>query len=126
MPDDPTMDEPAGQLAKQAIEEARLLVKLEVALAKNELKEEISELKISGVAFGVAAVSGFLMLSMVCLSVVLAIGAQWWVALIGAAIWLVLALAMALIGWSSLPKQPLERTRQRLSTDLKQLKERVA
>jgi uncharacterized membrane protein YqjE len=126
MPDDPTMDEPASQLAKQAIEEARILVKLEVALAKNELKEEMSELKLSGVAFGGAAVSAILMLSMVCLAIVLALGARWWVALIGAAIWLVVALAMALVGRSSLPKQPLERTRQRLSTDLKQLKERVA
>lgn len=126
MPDDPTMQEPTSQLVKEAIEETRVLVKLEVALAKNELKQEVSELKVSGIAFGIAAVAAMLMLSMACLTVVLALGAAWWVAFIGTGIWLVVAVVMAIVGFGALPKEPLERTRKRLATDLKQLKERVA
>jgi hypothetical protein len=126
MPDDPTIREPAAQLVKEAIEEARVLVKLEVALAKNEIKTELTELKTSAVAFGVAAVAALLAISMACLTVVLAMGGRWWVALVASGIWLVLAIVTAIIGFGATPRQPLERTRARLANDLKQLKERVA
>lgn len=126
MPDDRTTQEPATQMVKEAIDEARVLAKLEVALAKNELKQEVAELKHAAIAFGAAGVSAILMLMMICLAVVLAIGGQWWVAFIGAGIFLLVGIVMGLVGFSVLPKQPLERTRRRLTTDLNQLKERVA
>jgi hypothetical protein len=39
---------------------------------------------------------------------------------------LVLGLATALLGWRALPKRPMGETKDRLESDLKQLRERVA
>ncbi len=43
-----------------------------------------------------------------------------------AGIFLLIAIVMGLVGFGALPKQPLERTRKRLTTDVNLLKERVA
>jgi hypothetical protein len=101
-------------------------VRIEVALARDELGHEIAAAKTSAIAFGSAAavaVSGFTML---VVALVFALKGGWAGALVAGGILLAAALGLGLAGWSALPKKPLERTKGRLQADVKQLKERMA
>jgi uncharacterized membrane protein YqjE len=119
-------DAPTGALLREAIDETRTLMKLEVALAKQEVKEDLNDIKMSGIALGAAGVLGIVGLSMLALGLVLAIAATWACALLVGAAFLLLAVVAAYVGYSKLPRKPLERTKKRLETDLQQLNEHVA
>lgn len=115
-----------AELLRSAVEEARTLVQLEVALAKRDARAELAHAKAAVTALSVAAASGLLALAMLFDMVVLATGAQWGVALALAGALLIVAGASAFVGARALPSKPLDETRQRLEKDLQQLKERVA
>jgi uncharacterized membrane protein YqjE len=122
----PEVTAPTGALVREAIDEARELVRLEVALAKKEVVEELAELKVGAGLLGAAGVLAIVGVSMLGQAVVLAIAPTGPCALVVGVCFFVLAGVAAFIGRSRLPKKPLVRTRQRLETDMKQLKERVA
>lgn len=114
------------ELIGSAFDEAKTLIKIEVELAKREARSEITHLKTAGIAFAVAAVTAIVGLATLLVSLVLATGAQWEVALaIGAGLVVAGGIA-AFTGVGLVPRKPLERTRQRVGTELQELKERVA
>jgi hypothetical protein len=108
------------------MDETRELVRLEVALAREELKEELAFAKVAGVALGGAGAMAIASFTMFMVTIAQAFSWHWLAALIIAAILLCLSGTMALFGWTLLPKKPMNQTRERLESDLRQLRERVA
>jgi nitrogen fixation/metabolism regulation signal transduction histidine kinase len=113
------------ELLKEAIDEARELARLEVALAKNEAFAELRDLKTSAIAFGVAFVAALLGVALLLTALAVALGGTIAALIIGGVL-LVIGGGAALVGLSKLPEEPLAETRRRLKEDVKQLKERVA
>ena len=99
-----------ADLVREAMEGARELVRLEVALAKEEMKAELEHVQRAAVGLGIALASSVLVLCLLSVALV----------------FLVIGGVAALVGYSKLPKAPLERTRHRLETDMIQLKEHIA
>lgn len=118
--------ERATQLIRVALDEARQLVQLEVALAREELCEEIAQAKMAGIALGLAAITGVLAVTMFLVMVALAFAVSWLAACVMGSTLLLLSLTAGIVGWKALPKRPLGATRSRLESDYKELKERLA
>ena len=112
------------QLLKDAVDDANELVRLEVALAKDEVRTELHGVKSSAILLGVAAAMAVLALASLVASMIVALG---WAfgAILGAAL-LVVAAILAGIGVKGLPKRPMGATRDRIETDVNRLKEHVA
>jgi uncharacterized membrane protein YqjE len=126
MGESPQEREATAELFREAIDETRELVRLEVALAKEELRSELARAKLGGIALGAGASAALSGVTMCFVAIAMAFTMEWLAALIIGGILLVLAAALALGGYKTLPKQPLEETKDRIETDLKQLRERVA
>jgi uncharacterized membrane protein YqjE len=123
---DPLEEAPTADLVKETFADAKELVRLEVELAKNEVKEEVKQLEHSAIAFGVSLVAALLFLSMMAVAIVLALGGTP-LAAIGVGIaFAVIAGITGYLGYAKLPKNPLDKTRRRLASDVHQLKEHVA
>jgi hypothetical protein len=115
-----------AELVREALDETRELVRLEVALAREELTAELSQARtaiVSLAAAGALAVSG---LTLVLVAVALAFGKAWLVALVVGLILAGLSGVIGLGGWKALPRRLLGETRERIESDFKQLKERIA
>lgn len=123
---DPLEDEGTAELVRGAIAEARELVKLEVELARDEVRGEVKQLQSSAVGFGVGAVAALLSLAMLGVALVLSLGGTPLAALGVAVGLLVVAGASAGFGYARLPRKPLDRTRRRLRADVLELKEHLA
>jgi fatty acid desaturase len=121
---EPTTTEPTTELLRDAIAETRELVRIEVALAKDEARRELQAVERAAIAFGVAGVAAILALATWIAVVVVAIG--WLGGLILGGIFAVVAAGMALVGMRMVPKAPLQETRERLEKDVHRLKERMA
>jgi uncharacterized membrane protein YqjE len=123
---DPRPETPTADLVKEAIQDARELVQVEIELAKDDLRREARRLRASAIVLGVAAATAFIGLVMVIVAISLAIGRGPLPALIIGLSFLAVAAIAAVFGVSHVPKKPLERTRARLETDVKALKEGIA
>lgn len=119
-------DASTADLVKGVLEEARELVRVEVELAREEVKDELTRFKFAAVAFGIAALVAVIVMSVIAMAIVLALGATALVALAVAGVFFVIAAVASGIGYALLPKAPLEQTRNRLELDMNQLKEHVA
>lgn len=110
-------------LIKEAAQEASELARLELELARREMRSELAAMKRAAVMLAVAAAAGTLGLSLV-LALVAYVSRE---AVVGIAI---LAFAASVVtafaGLRRVPKLPLDRTRQRLEVDAKDLKARIA
>jgi uncharacterized membrane protein YqjE len=115
-----------AELVKEAMDEAKELVRLEVALAKEEVKEELKEVEHAAISFGVAAGASVIVLCLLAVAIVLAFGGTVLAALLVAAAFLVIAGIAGYLGYGMLPKKPMEKTRHRLEHDVNQLKEHIA
>jgi len=115
-----------ADLVKEAMNEAKELVQLEVALAKEEVKEELVQVKHAAIAGGIAAGAGLISLSLLAMALVLALGGTALVALAVAGVFLVIAAGAGYAGYAMLPKAALGKTRSRLQNDMNQLKEHIA
>ncbi len=124
----PAMLEEAStaDLVREAMDEAKELVRLEVALAKEEVKEELKEVEHAAISFGVAAGASVIVLCLLAVAIVLAFGGTVLAALLVAAAFLVVAGIAGYLGYGLLPKKPMEKTRHRLENDVNQLKEHIA
>jgi len=123
-----TRDLPTSELLKEIASTATTLVKKEVELARIELKEDIaSELAmVKGV--GVAAVAAIATVNLLLVAAVFALASvmtPWIAALSVAAVTLVIAVVMGLIGWSKHVDRPLARTRKTLQDDAQFVKEEI-
>ena len=112
-------------LVKEALDEAKELVRVEVQLARDEVKTEVKQAEGAAIGFGVAAACSMLFLSMLAVALVLALGGTALAALIVAGGFLVVCGVSAFVGYSLIPKKPLDGTRKRLESDVHQLKEHV-
>lgn len=115
-----------ADLVREALDEAKELVRIEIEIAKNEVEKEIAQAKKAAVGFGVALAAGVLVLCLLAVALVLALGGTPLAAIGVAGVLLVAGGAAAFTGYSLLPKKPLEQTRYRLKSDVAQLKEHVA
>ena len=115
-----------GDLVREALDEAKELVRLEIELAKNEISEELVEAKKAAVGFVIGGAFMVLSLCLLSVALVLALGGTAVIALVVAGVFMVIAGAGAFFGYSMLPKKPMDQTRRRLTTDFKSLKEHLA
>jgi uncharacterized membrane protein YqjE len=115
-----------ADLVKEAMDEAKELVRLEVELAKEEVKEELRQIQRAGIGFAIALGSTLVALSLMAMALVLVLGGTPLVALGIAAGFLVISAIAGYAGYGMWPKVPLEKTRNRLQNDMNQLKEHIA
>jgi membrane protein len=122
--DEPRMDAvPTTALMKKVLEDAKELVRIESSLAREDLQSDLVHLKTGAIFAGVALVFAWLSLSTLIVALVLALGGSSLVALISTVILLVGAAGAAAVAYQKVPMQPLARTRERLKSDVTQLKE---
>jgi hypothetical protein len=119
-------DRSTVEVVRDAFEDARELVRLEVELAKKDLIGEARAAGQAADAFGVAAGCAVLVVAMLALALVLATGASAGLALVLAALFLLIAIVAGMTGYTLLPRKPLRPTRERLEADLQQMKRRMA
>jgi uncharacterized membrane protein YqjE len=115
-----------ADLVKEAMHEAKELVRLEVELAKEEVKEELQQVRRAAIGFGIAAGTTVITLSLLAVALILALGGTAVVALAVSAGFFVVAGVAGYAAYGMLPKAPLEKTRNRLQNDVNQLKEHIA
>ena len=115
----------AGELGKRAIDDTKELVRLEVALAREDFRAELGRIKSAGILLGIAAALGIVALAMFDVAVIIALGNDVRAALIVAFMVVAEVLVLGFIGYRKLPKAPLQRTRERLTSDIRDLKEHV-
>ena len=120
---DPRPEATAAELVREALEETRQLVKLEVELAKDEVRAELVEAKKAAIMFGVAAIAALIAAAMLFVALALAIFPGPVPALIIAVALLATAGILGYVGFRKAPKKPLEKTRRRLETDAQVIKE---
>lgn len=113
-------------LVREAIDETKELVRIEIEMLKSEVGKQIDQAKRAAVAIAVALAAAVLVLCMLAVALVLAIGATVVTALVVAGAFLVIGGAAAFAGYALLPKKPLQQTRQRIESDSRRLKEHIA
>jgi uncharacterized membrane protein YqjE len=113
-----------GDLLREAVNDAKTLVRIEVELAKSEVRQEIRAAKGAAIALGIATVAALLGLGALLAAAVVALGPIGGLVL-GVAL-LVVAAVLGAIGYKRLPSKPLDHTRKRLEGDVRTLKEHVA
>jgi uncharacterized membrane protein YqjE len=124
---DPTLEKYSTvELAKQAFDEAKELISLEVQLAKVEALTELRRLRNAAIAAGLAFAFILLALSALVTALILALGASAIYGLAVAAGLLVLGGIAAAYAYSAVPKTPLDQTRERLKDDIQRLREHTA
>lgn len=117
---------PTSDLVKEMFDETKQLVKLEIEMAKEEAKIELKKAERAAIAGGIGLVASILLLSMLSVALVFAVGGTALAALAVAGGWLLVSAGAGFYAYSAAPKKPLEGTRQRLESDLNQLKEHIA
>ena len=116
---------PTGELLRQTLDETKELVRLEVALAREDLRSELKQVKTAGILLGIAAAFAIVAIAMLDVAVIIALGNTVTAALIVALLVVVEVAVFGYIGYRKLPKAPLQRTRERLTSDVRELKEHV-
>jgi protein-S-isoprenylcysteine O-methyltransferase Ste14 len=116
---------PTTDLLHQALGEVGEVVRLEVALARRELTTELAAGKAAAIALGTASASALMALTMLLVAIALALPIPWIGAVVIGAVLLALAAGLAAVGWRRLPKRPLEKTKNRVETDIAEAKERL-
>ena len=122
----PLEEASTADLVREALDEAKELVRLEVEIAKDEVKQEVAQAKKAAIGFGVALALALVVLSLLAVAIVLAVGGTAVSALIVASVFLVLGGAAGYLGYTMLPKKPLDKTVTRVKRDVNQLKEHIA
>jgi uncharacterized membrane protein YqjE len=122
----PLEDASTAELVREAMDEAKELVRLEIALAREDVKEELAQLQHAAIGLGIAAGASLIVLCLLAVALVLALGGTALAALGVAGGFLVVGGIAGYIGYGMLPKNPLEKTRHRLENDVNQLKEHIA
>jgi uncharacterized membrane protein YqjE len=117
------------ELLQHITQNAVLLAKKEVELAKSELKADLKKEVAMAKGLGVAGLCAIWTVSMMLVAVAMALGTalpQWAAALIVAAAVLLVGTVAGLVGWGKRVKEPLETTRRTLKEDVQWAKERIA
>ncbi|WP_437957936.1 phage holin family protein [Sorangium sp. So ce119] len=113
-------------LVRDAIQDTQELIKIEIALAKNETKQDINKLRNAAIAFGVAFAAAILMLAMLLVAAALALGGAVPALVIAGAL-LVTAAIAGLVGYRAVPREPpLDATKEHAQAQANLLKEEIA
>jgi len=114
---------PTPELVRQALEEARELVQLEVRLAREEAREDFVRYRRLGYELGAALLVLNAGISALILGLVLAAGADPLLALVIGAVLLLVSGALAFHVYRAIPGFPLRRTLSRWKNEVQELKE---
>jgi hypothetical protein len=114
-----------AELLREVVDETRELVKLEVALARNDLEAELTRARSAAIALVVAVFASNLGLAMVLVAAVVASRAEVSVATGAASVLLVTAAVAGAAGYRKLSSSFLRRTRERIGEDVRKLGERA-
>ena len=106
------------QLIRDVLAEARRLARIEIALAREDLKEQIKRTKAAGIALGSASALALSGLTLLLATVGLAFSKAWLAMLILGGAVVVIAGVIAYAAWRSVPKTPFGQTKGRLQSDL--------
>lgn len=115
-----------ADLVREALDEAKELVRIEIEIARSEVELELARAKRAAIGFGIALAAVVIVLSLLAVALVLFLGGTALAALGVAGALLVVGGLAAFVGYSTLPKRPLERTRHRIGRGVSQLKEHIA
>ena len=121
----PPDDLSTRELGQQAFDETKELVRLEIALAREDLRSELRQAKTAAILLGIAGALAIVALAIFDVAVVIALGNTVTAALSVAFIVVAEVAVLGFIGYRKLPKAPLARTRERLASDVRELKEHV-
>src|SRR5215470_16746569 len=113
------------ELIREAMDEARQLIVLEVALAKDEVKREALATKSAGIALAVGAAALLVGSSLLLVALALAIFPGPIPSLVLGLVLLTFAALLGVMGIRLLPKKPLALTRGRIERDIETVKDRV-
>lgn len=114
------------QLVRRALDESRELARLEIALARKEMKEELAAAKRAGISLGVGGALAICGVTMLLVTIALAFSPTWLPALLVGVIVLAAAGIATLVGYKSMPRDPLGEARRRATDELHMLKEHSA
>jgi hypothetical protein len=115
----PERDLKTTDLLRHALAEVKLLARAEIAHARLELRQELKAATRAGIALGAAATLGLVGLTMLFVTLALALPMAAWAGALAVALGALLLAAVAgLVGYRKLPRQPLSRTRARLLDDV--------
>jgi hypothetical protein len=106
------------------LHETQELTRLEVALAREELRTELAGAKRGRLALGLAAGLAVGAATMLLVSIAATFSRMWVAALVMGAALVTSSGALALLGWTRVPKKPMGETRKRLEVDMTQFRER--
>lgn len=113
-----------SELVQRAAMDAKELVRLEIALAKNELALELEAAKSSAIMGGIAVACALTGIGALVLALGLFLGP--WVALGVASGLLVTAAVLGFFAYGRFPKKPMGLTGKRLANDETLLKEHLS
>jgi len=116
---------PTGALLRQTLDEAKELVRLEVSLARDELREELLQLKTAAILFTIGVAVAIVALALFHVAIVIALGNTATAALAVAFSDVAAVALLGFLGYRKLPKAPLPRTRERLTSDVRELKQHL-
>jgi hypothetical protein len=119
-------NEPTGQLIRETFEQVVSLAKLEVGLAREDITREIARARASSIALGLAGGVAVAGVTLLLVALALAFDSASLVALTIGAVLVAAAVAMGAYGWRGFPAPPMNQTKDRVQSDLKQIRERVA
>lgn len=116
-----------GDLVKEAITDVEELVKIEVALAQQELRHDARRMKDAAIAFAVAASLALLGLAMLLVALLIAIKGGFVGAIVMGLVLLGFAIIAGVVGYRLIPSKPgPDRTMANIEKQAKLLKERIA
>ncbi len=118
-------DVSSAELVKEALSEARHLIRLEVALAKEEVRREVAAAKKAAITLAVGAVLLLLAVALLLVALALAIFPGPVPALVIGLVLLIGGGLSCVAGVRLVPKKPLGETLRRIETDIETVKERV-
>jgi hypothetical protein len=119
-------DAPTADIVREAFDDARDLIRLEVEIAKAEVQGELAQVKRAAFGMVIAVGAALVAVSLFGVALIIGLGATLVASLVVAGIVLAIAAIAALVGYAMAPKQPLLGVRKRLQTEVHQLKERIA
>jgi uncharacterized membrane protein YqjE len=115
-----------SELIRQTLEETKELARLEIKLARQEIRDDLVQLQRFAILAGVSAVLAIVTLAVLVVAVIFALGGTALAALAVSGVLIVLCGAVAAVAYRNLPTVPLQRTQARLKADIQQFKEHAA
>jgi uncharacterized membrane protein YqjE len=108
---------------RQTVEESKELVRVELMLMQDELKDDLRRMKAVAILCAAAVVVALITLSTLILALVLALGDNAGVALGVACALAAIVVVLGALALKTFPGMPLEKTRARLEQDMRHIKE---